>query len=212
MKGFSLIEVLISGVLLSLVGIMLMTTLNSSITVKDRVDVISNRFHLIRQAMARMTRELSMAYISGHKNPNNPIVETRFKGKSSSVSFVAFGGLARMQGAKESDQREISYFIEEDKKTGKPALMRKEKINPGKNQGDEGNVQVMCPNISKLELKYWNDRSQKWDTEWQTEGVASEQYLPSRVQLEIVAKLEDDEEEKFVTETLIWVTKPILIK
>ncbi len=211
-RGFSLIEILIAGALLAIIGIMLMTTLNSSIEVKERVDGISNRYYLIRQAMSRMAREISMAYISAHKNPNYAVINTQFKGEKSSLSFVAFGGFVRMKDAKESDQREISYFVDSDIKKAQPSLMRKEKVNPTGQLGEEGRAQVLCPNVKSIEFKYWNHKMKNWDSEWQTEGVAMQRSLPLRVLIEMVALLENDVEQKFVTQTEIWITDPIDIQ
>jgi general secretion pathway protein J len=210
-RGFSLIEILIAGALLAIMGVLLMTTLNSSIEVKDRVDVISNRYYLIRQSMSRMTREISMAYISAQKNPNYAVVNTQFKGEKSSLSFVAFGGFVRMKDAKESDQREITYYIQTDIRKGSAALMRKEKVNPTAFIGKEGRVQVLCPNIKSIHFKYWNHQMKNWEDEWRTEGMNARSDLPLRVLIEIVAILENKVEQKFVTQTEIMITNPIKI-
>jgi len=209
-RGFSLIEILIAGALLAIIGVMLMTTLNSSIEVKDRVDIISNRYFLIRQAMSRMCREISMAYLSAHKNFSDPVVDIQFKGEKSSLAFVAFGGFVRQKDAHESDQREITYFVGEDKNQVL-SLMRKEKVNPTRYLGQEGRTETLCPGVKSIEFKYWNDKTRSWDSEWKTEGVAAQQVLPSRVLIELVAIFKNDVEQKFTTETEIWVTQPIKI-
>ena len=211
-RGFSLIEILVAGALLAIMGVMLMTTLNSSIEVKDRVDGISNRYYLIRQAMSRMAREIAMAYTSKHKNANYAVINTQFKGEKSSLSFVAFGGFVRMKNAKESDQREITYFVETDMRKGSSALMRKEKVNPTALLGEEGRVQILCPHIKSINFKYWNHQMKTWEDEWRTEGMGgTHSDLPLRVLIEMWAIMENEVEQKFVTQTEIMITNPINI-
>lgn len=210
-RGFTLIEVMISAMLLGLIGVVLMTTLNSSLDVKDRVNTISNRNHLIRQALARMTREISMAYLSSHRNVNFTVIDTKFIGEKSSLTFVAFGGVVHKRNVKESDQREIDYFISQDPKTGESSLMRREKANPGRMLVREGRAQVLCPNVSKLSFKYWGEKNKKWETEWKTDNAILTT-LPRRVQIELEVGLEGDVQEKFITEAEIRVVDPVLIK
>jgi len=202
--GFSLIEILIAALLLGMIGIILMQSLSSALDVRDRVLAISGRHHLIRQALARMTRELSMAYVSDNRNKANLVVDTQFMGRKDSVSWVAFGGLRHRQNAKESGEREISYFIKDGN------LVRREKPNPGRQPFEEGRVKLVCPKIDSLSLKYWNPVTSAWDSEWKTEGKPMNAVtLPPRVRIELSAKINDDETEKITTEIEIWLTKPI---
>lgn len=210
--GFSLIEVLIAVLLLGMLGAALVSTLNSTLNVKDKVDIISNRFHLARQAMERMANEISMAYISAQKNVSIPIVETKFKGEKDKIAFDAFGHVPHIKNAKESDQREISYFLDEDERSGKQSLMRKIRNNISLKLGEEGAVDTLCPDVKSLEFKYWNDRIQDWSDQWGTEGLDAQKTLPSRIQITMVAVVENEIEQKFMTQTEIWLTKPINIK
>ena len=206
--GFSLIEILIAAALLGMMGVILMSTLTSALNVRDKATAISERHHLIRQALARMTSEINMSYISNNRSPMNPVVDTQFSGEKSKISFVAFGGLAHKQDAKVSGEREISYFIEDGN------LMRREKENPGKYPYKEGKAKLVCPKVDKLELKYWNITSSAWDSQWRTEGQQMiNATLPVRVLIELSAKLneDDNEPEKITTETQIWLDKPIFL-
>lgn len=205
-KGFSLVEVLIAAALLGMMGVILMTSLTSSLDVTDKATAISNRHHLIRQALARISSEISMAYISNNRNPQNLVVDTQLKGDKNQISFVAFGGLSHQQDAKESGEREITYFIEDGN------LMRREKANPGKQLFKEGTAKLVCPKIDKIELKYWNQSSSAWDSIWKTEGQDRvNATLPVRVKIELSAQLKEDELETITTETQIWLDKPIFL-
>lgn len=210
--GFSLIEIVVAAALMAMMGATLMETLNSSITVKERVDTISTRYHLVRQALSRMSHEISMAYISTQVNPEYAVVITAFKGDKDKLSFDAFGGVVRAQNAIESDQREITYFLDRDKKTDQLSLMRKEKPNPTREIGNLGVTEVLCPDIVKITFRYWNDKDRNWDASWSVTAQSQNPFLPSRVQIELVAKMQNEAEQKFVTETAIWLVQPVSIK
>ncbi len=206
MKAFSLLEVLIAAALLGLMGVILFSSLESSLDVTDRAQTISNRNNLMRQALARMAGELSMAYVSNNRNPAALVVDTQFKGEKDSVSYVAFGGLQHRLDAKESGEREIGYFLKDGK------LMRREKSNPGKELFTSGKERLVCPDVHKLEFKYWNPVTSAWDSEWKTQGRAiAEAKLPPRVQIELTFKEKDDELVKVTTESEIWLTDPIFL-
>jgi len=205
-KGFSLIEVLIAAALLAMMGGVLFTSLTSALNVTEKAEGISTRHHLIRQALARMSSEMTMAYMSANRNPQNLVVDTQFRGDKNQVSFVAFGGLTHKQDAKESGEREISYFIQDGN------LMRREKANPGKALWKEGKAKLVCPKVDKLALKYWNMQTNAWDSIWKTENQDYRTAtLPLRVQIELSTKLNDDDIEKITTETQIWLDKPIFL-
>ena len=207
--GFTLIEILVAILLLGMLGAGIVTTLNSTITAKEKVDLISDRFHLARQAMERMNSELSMAYLSQNKNVNVSVSQTSFKGEKDRIAFDAFGHVPYAKNAKESDQREISFFLEADAKTGRQSLMRKIHSNITAQLGKEGRVDVLCPDVKSLSFKYWNVKTKSWTENWSTEGIDQQITLPPRVLIEFVANIENEVEQKFMTETEIWLTQPI---
>lgn len=210
-RGFSLIEVLIAAALVAALGLALFTLLKEGIRTKNTVDSLSSRYHLARQAMERMANELSMAYLSLHKNVSEVVVETGFEGKKDRVAFDAFGHVPFARGAKESDQREISYFIDRDKKTDKPALMRRVHNNLTLKVGEKGDADVLCPYAKSLEFKYWDDEQKEWLDGWSTTSVDQKKTLPARIQITLVTLVSEEKEQKFVTEVELWVKKPILI-
>ena len=62
-RGFSMLEILIAAGLMGIMGALMVTSLSSSMDVKDAVETASDQYHLVRQGMSRMVREISMAYL-----------------------------------------------------------------------------------------------------------------------------------------------------
>lgn len=209
-RGFSLMEILIVVGLLSLVGIVLASALTSAIDTNEQVSAISDRYDLIRQAMARMEREISMAYVSDHVSAREANVETAFIGTRDELTFVAFGNTFALSNLKQSDQRELSYFIGKDKH-GAPALMRREQYNPDEDIEKGGNPETLCPHVKQVAFEYWDSQRRDWKERWKTTDQTSGRELPSRVRFTLTVELEKGLEKKFTSESKIWLTKAFKI-
>ncbi len=169
--GFTLIEVMVATVLMGMMGLLLMMSINSSIRAKDSVEHISQRFHEVRQAMSRMSREISMAYLSKHMNINETAYVTQFKGEKDKVFFSAFGHVVRQKDAKESDQQVLGFYLATDK-NGQQSLMRRIYPHLNLDVTKDGRAQILCPNVSKLEFKYFDSRFEKWQESWSSDPAA----------------------------------------
>lgn len=230
-RGFTLIEVMVATVLLGMMGGGLMMSINSSIKAKDMVEEISGRYQVVRQAMSRMAREISMAYLSKHINVSEPAFVTQFKGKKDSLFFSAFGYVVRQKDAKQSDQQVIGFFLATDK-DGHQSLMRR--VHPNLNLDVEkgGRSQVLCPKVSKLEFSYFDSRFEKWDETWiadptlmaaqgppaaQQKGEEKEAgenlpkpwRLPGFVKISMTVQMDEGSEMTWVTETEIPIQDPL---
>lgn len=207
-RGFSIIEIVIAAALLAMLGLALFTLLKTGLRSRETLITTSGRVHAGRLAIERMANEISMAYLSSHVNPTNAVVITNFDGQEHSIAFDAFGNIPFLKDAKESDQRELSFYIADDEKTRKPALMRKVHNNLTNDLGRDGRVEVLCQNVKSLNFKYWDDDLKQWTEIWQTAGgAAARQFLPSRIQIELSILMNDDKERKFITEVEIWLKK-----
>ena len=177
--------------------------------VKEAVEETSDQYHLIRQSMSRMVREISLAYLSAHRNALEPKVDIQFRGESSQLDFVAVGHVVRKMNAKQSDQQEIAYFLGEDERSGKQALMRRQQANPDLEVEEGGRVQTLCPRVTDLIFSYWDSVTEDWKEEWDTEESATLNRLPDRVRIEMKILMEDGTEQLFMTQSKILMTKPL---
>ncbi|MBL91748.1 MAG: hypothetical protein CMH56_08070 [Myxococcales bacterium] len=208
-RGFSMLEILIAAGLMGIMGALMVTSLSSSMDVKEAVEETSDQYHLIRQSMSRMVREISLAYLSAHRNALEPKVNIQFRGESSQLDFVAVGHVVRKINAKQSDQQEIAYFLGEDERSGKQALMRRQQANPDLEIEEGGRVQTLCPRVNDLIFSYWDSVTEDWKEEWDTEESATLNRLPDRVRIEMKVLMEDGTEQLFMTQSKILMTKPL---
>lgn len=228
--GFSLIEIMVAVLLMGMMGVLLMTSLNSSLKAKDRVEEISGRYQVVRQAMSRMAREISMAYLSKHINLAEPAFVTQFKGKGDSLFFSAFGNVVRQKDAKQSDQQVLGFYLAMDK-SGQQSLMRRYQPNLNLDVEKGGRAQVLCPNVRKLVFSYYDDRFDKWDESWLADPLlmaASGQVvpqekgeeksaralpkpwrLPKYVKISMTVEMFEGVEMTWITETEIPIQEPL---
>lgn len=233
-KGFTLMEVMVATVLMALMGILLMTSINTSVNAKDSVEHISQRFQDVRQAMSRMSREISMAYLSKHVFLADPVVVTQFKGYKDRLFFSAFGYSVHQKDAKESDQQVIGFYLAPDK-NGQMSLMRRVQANLNLDVESGGRAQVLCPNVTKLSFSYFDDKLNKWDEQWIADPTNNQASappapttpgqekdpeakpkssqkswrLPSFVKISMTADMGNGEEMTWVSETQIVVQDPL---
>lgn len=220
-NAFSLIEIMIASLLLAMMGVIIMTSFNSSIKAKDNIESISNNFHLARQAINRMGKEVSMAYLSKNLNTLEPAYLTQFKGYKDKLYFSAFGNVVRQKGAKESDQQVIGYFLANDK-NGILSLMRAYQPNLNLDVEKITNYQVLCPNVKKIEFSYFDNRTEKWDDNWLSDtkslqagsnmnsGISGKiLVLPSKVKISLITEISAGNEINFISEVEIPMTSPL---
>lgn len=204
-----MLEILIAAGLMGLMGTVMVTSLSSSMDVKEAVEETSDQYHLIRQSMSRMVREISLAYLSAHRNALEPKVDIQFRGQAAQLDFVAMGHVARKKNAKQSDQQEIGYVLGTDERTGKQALMRRFQPNPDLEIEEGGRVQTLCPYVTDIIFSYWDSVTEDWKEEWDTEESATLNRLPDRVRIEMKVMMENGTEQLFMTQSKILMTKPL---
>ena len=89
--GFSLVETLVSMAIFALIGMLTYATFARQVEARQRAEAITSRYHQVRQAMQRMATEISMAYITAHRDCDEKRTQTLFKGDRISVAFSADG-------------------------------------------------------------------------------------------------------------------------
>ncbi|MCP4502043.1 MAG: hypothetical protein GY822_18960 [Deltaproteobacteria bacterium] len=208
-KAFSMLEILVASGLLAIVGALLLSSLSSSLDVKEDVQAISDRYHLIRQGMSRIVDEVSMAFLSKHNDAAEVRMKTGFRGERDEMHFTAFGYVNRLEDSKHSDQRELSFFIGADERTGEQALLRREQPDPDDEIDEGGRTQTLLPYAKDLEFQYWDPVTEDWKDTWDTEESATLLRLPPRVKIKVTVEIEEGYKTTFTTQTAITLIKPI---
>lgn len=210
-EGLTLIEILVSVAILAMVSLMVYGAFDQTFRNKRIVEEAQDRNHVIRLALTRMARELSMAYVSVQVNPNIGLVRSRtafvgsgFSG-SSRLDFTAFAHQRLYADAHESDQCEISYFVGRDRdRAGVKNLLRRSQRRIDDDPRRGGLVQILVDNVRELSLHYLDSQTWTWLEEWDTtQGASQPNRLPVQVKIVLLAVDERGEPRRYATSASI---------
>ena len=192
-RGFSLAEALITVAILGMIGMLIFGTFSRAMAVRERATEITERYHTVRQAMLRMSKEISMAFLTWHKDCSEPRTNTVFLGKRASngmrLDFTSFSHFIMRADARESDQNELSYFIENDPKdSSRKNLMRREQNRIDEKPTEGGVSQVMAEDVESLEFEFYDYKSDQWEDDWDSTGRDLKDRLPKFVSIKLTVK------------------------
>jgi general secretion pathway protein J len=144
--------------------------------------------------MARMSRELQMAYLSAHEPvpPTRPVQKTQFKGVSGMpgdrVDFTSFAHNRLDRDSRESDQCEISYYLTPNpEKPGVVDLVRRESSMLDLYPERGGRIEVLATDVDLFDLTYLEPMTIQWLESWDsTQSTAQIGRLPTQVSITLV--------------------------
>ncbi len=214
-SGFTLIEVLIAIAILSIITALVAGSFAPLIGAKETVEAEADRYHGLRLAIARMSREVSMAYLSDRFDPKRFRERpTHFVGDDSGnddkLRFTTLGHVRLFEDAKESDQSVVEYRVGRDPdRRDRNVLFRREKtvIDDQPDQG--GNEVILAEDIEGLDFQYWDVKKKEWVSEWDTNDMEHKNHLPERVRITLVAKDEQGKERKYTTQARVFLKYPL---
>jgi general secretion pathway protein J len=188
--------------------VIVLATFNSTRKTFAYVDKMQNRWHVVRNGMARITQDLSMAYVS--LNENMSIMERRTyfrftKGDfGDELRFSSFAHRRLYKDANESDQCIIQYFLAPDPEDrSKTSLFRRETRRLGNEEPEKipGEAYVLIDNVQDLRYEFFDKAQDKWSEEWDTTTVDGQpNRLPNRIRIYLTIKSEKDRELVLVTQ------------
>ena len=223
-SGMTLIEIMISIAILAAIMVFAWGSFALSASKQERMQEINERLHGVEQAVNRIVRDMSMAFMTVHGNDKSQTEDrykTGFVGTTDRVDFTSMGYVRMFRNEKVGDQSEISYFIKDmnnDEGESVSYLVRREQapINDDFTRG--GTIIPLLDHVQSFKLQYWDDSkadrtvgSDGWIDEWDTETTAYENRLPSRVRIEIEIDdpLGSDEPMMIMTQAQIHLTEAL---
>ena len=158
---------------------------------KARIEEDVDHSRVVHMALQRMTRELTMAFVSTHVNPSLDlrVQNTAFIGKDSGredrIDFTSFSHRRLYRDAPESDQNEISYFVtEHPDDPDVTVLARREQNRIDEDPRRGGKSQILVENVEEFNIEYFDPLLSEWIETWDTVNtLAQPNRLPSQVRI-----------------------------
>ncbi|HTB71818.1 MAG TPA: type II secretion system protein GspJ [Polyangiaceae bacterium] len=192
----TMIEVVVAIGILAMVGVLIHGTIDSLSRGKKGEGLRAERVHEGREALQRIVRDLSSAYISMHV-PTIQALQTektafvgRRGGQFDRIDFASFAHRRTDRDAHESDQAEVGYFVVADPDVpDKMDLVRREQtpidIEPLKG----GISDVVAEDLDSFELRYLDPLTGQWGETWDSTQVTGQpNRIPLAVRIKIVLK------------------------
>lgn len=218
-RGMTMIEVMIATVIITMMMVTVWASISQTMRGMQAMQAQQEKAQIIRTALGRITSELSMAYLSFNRPPDEPRHFTLFDGRDNfeqdSITFSSFAHLRMRKDANESDQSLIQYFVADDPEdSDRTHLYRRESRRltgdlPEKLQ-DYFPAYVVCEDVEVFDVEYWEPLKQEWIPEWATTvNDAQPDRLPPRVRIRLGVKGRDDELEFYSAQTELLMQEKI---
>lgn len=208
-------EVMIALAILAVMMALVWGTVSQTGTARRRYGALADRYRVARAALNRVTRDLSMAYLSANEDRSLLDLRTYFKGDpAGDIDELTFSTLAHTRlyaDANESDQTVVRYYAASDREDRrKTNLMRRELRRPGNEKFEQlaGEADILFPDIKSFEVTYWDWRDQDWKDSWDTQAIDGQpNRLPDRVKIVMTFVDEGDHEVTLTTQARINMTE-----
>lgn len=214
----TLLEVLVSLGVLAMISLLIYGAFDSMSRGRRGEAMRVDRARQGRDAMDRMVRELSSAFLSAH-NPASQALITRQtcflavnSGSLDRVDFVSFAHRRIEADSKESDQAEIGYFVAKDPDhEDKLDLLRREQPNPDYDPKAGGIVNVLAEDVESFDLRYLDPLSGQWIDNWDTVQLTAQlNRLPVEIEIKLVLKaVKNSPPFKFTTKLIMPMQQPL---
>lgn len=213
-RGMTLIEILVAMAIVTMMMVAVWTSFSSTIRAMEGTEEIQERYSTVRNAMDRMSSEISTAYLSFNRPRDETRHFTLFEGRGSadgdSLTFSSFAHLRIRRDANESDQTVIQYFLAPDPEESERTNLYRRETNRLTGDLPEdlrryAPAYVLCEDVESLEFRYWDPTKEDWIKEWRTtSNDAQPDRLPPRVEIKLGIHNEaDDDIQYFVTQTTL---------
>jgi general secretion pathway protein J len=191
-RGMTLVEVVVAVAILGMISLLLYGAFDALSRGKKGEAMRAERARQGREAIARVQREMSSAYLSLHVPLSQALLSNRtaFVAEYSSFSRVDFTAFAHRRLARdtpESDQAEIGYYVVRDpERDDKYDLVRREQTPVDYEPREGGISSVLAEDVEKFEIEYLDPITTAWTQQWNTSQVSGQ---PNRLPFEVHVKL-----------------------
>lgn len=207
-RGMTIIEVLLSIGIILVMATVGYSSLGGAIEMNDALQKGDNTTRSARVALARLRRELQLAFLTPNRAAANQYL-TVFVGQDDDPDTLWFATLAHQRlykNSRESDQAEVTVWGDSGPREYGPGdiLYHRESRRIDQYPSEGGRIWPLAYNVESFNLRYLDNRTGEWTDEWDSRSADQPYILPRAVQIGLVLlELEDEERDR-------WIEKPFL--
>ena len=204
-RGFTLIEVIVSLVLVAGIAAFTFSSLRSSFAMRDYMEQQDATDRSARVAIQKIERELRLAFLTKNTQAVNTY-KTVFVGKNDSdldsLFFTTFAHRRMYYGTLEGDQAEITIW-EDDGPDKTKILYHRESGRIDEDPDSGGTILPLASGVVKFDLDFLNSQTGDWAEEWDSTG-SDQNKLPRAVEILLVLQGPDpDDDEETIDHTYL---------
>ena len=209
-KGFTLLEVLLSLALFSIIALTTIKQITLIRNTKDAAFKDIDSYSTTRSALNAIEMDVRQAFhilridlgddAQTSLSQNYPVAHTLFDGKKTELVFTSLSHRNYIVGRRESEQTEISYFLQSSQKSKYSTLMKRESELIDDNLYEGGSTFTLLENVESLEFQYFDPKSGRWQDRWNSDEGAFRDLFPSSIKISIAVASEKGKTIKTETE------------
>ncbi len=216
-RGFTLLEVVVSLVLLVGIAAFTFGALRGTFEMRDFMEKEDETDRSARVALNKIERELRMAFLTRSTqavNTYRPVFVGKNNGELDTLWFATFAHRRMYYGTPEGDQAEITIWGDDSDDGKTQILYHRESARIDEDPDSDGTILPLASSVVKFDLDFMSSATGEWAEEWDSTGSDSGK-LPRAVQILLVLlgpdPDDDDEtiEHTYVTTVLIDTADPI---
>lgn len=206
-RAFTLIEVIVALAIMVVIGTLAFSTLSSSVQLRNILEEDDAFSRSARVALERVTRELSLAYLTENPNPNTyaTVFVGRDEGGGTALWFSSTSHRRTYRNARESDLTEITIWLEDDPEDSTHSVLLHRESGLIDHEPDEGGaIQPLARNVTRFQVMFLDHQSIEWQEEWDSSGTETPNRLPRAAQVVLgLAKPDPDDPDDFVEHVFV---------
>ncbi len=208
--GFTLVELMLSVLILALIMTAVCGVVSSTIQAQDRIEEVTGGSEIGSAILAQIRQDLEGAFLPG--TDAEYFAAADGKGGGGDRDRIDFVTTTVAYGAeREGDEplfhstNEVGYQLAENRREpGVAVLYRREDLFVDREPLKGGRLTELYDRVAGFNLKFWN--GEKWVEEWVSKRVGGK--LPRAVQIELRILVTERDDKEYPRSFLMTVTYP----
>ncbi len=194
-NGFTLIETLLALAIFSLIAVATVRHIQQLQNTKTEAFQQIDMYDGVRAAISMIRSDLSQAFHIPYDDlgeeakaavmQNQPAAHTLFDGRKSDLIFTSASHRLYYQGLHESEQTEISYFLQPRAGNKYPSLMKRESEFIDNDLYQGGKIYTVLDNVISLQYSFWDEKAGKWIDDWNSDNGEYRDRFPLAIKMKL---------------------------